>query len=115
MRQYRGSFRVFLALVGGPRGILGPRCVIFISLGQMRRKYVKVGFRSKSRHCNKYSSPKTMLGKMRLSKMNVEYLLVSVGAPSALQCQIHMCLEWTKLVYNKEWVQMHIATTVSFF
>ena len=47
--------------------------------------------------------------------MNVEYLLVSVGAPSALQCQIHMCLEWTKLVYNKEWVQMHIATTVSFF
>ena len=59
--------------------------------------------------------PKTMLGKMRLSKMNVEYLLVSVGAPSALQCQIHMCLERTKLVYNKEWVQMHIATTVSFF
>ena len=56
-----------------------------------------------------------MLGKMRLSKMNVEYLLVSVGAPSALQCQIHMCLEWTKLVYNKERVQMHIATTVSFF
>lgn len=56
-----------------------------------------------------------MLGKMHLSKMNVEYLLVSVGAPSALQCQIHMCLEWTKLVYNKEWVQMHIATTVSFF
>ena len=56
-----------------------------------------------------------MLGKMRLSKMNVEYLLVSVGAPSALQCQIHMCLERTKLVYNKEWVQMHRATTVSFF
>ena len=56
-----------------------------------------------------------MLGKMRLSKMNVEYLLVSVGAPSALQCQIHMCLERTRLVYNKEWVQMHIATTVSLY
>ena len=115
MRQYRGSLRVFLALMGGPRGILGPRCVIFISLGQMLMKYVKVGFRSKSRHYNKYSSPKIMLGKMRLSKMNVEYLLVSVGAPSTLHLQIHMCLEWTKLIWNKEWVQMLTATTVSFF
>ena len=56
-----------------------------------------------------------MLGKMRLSKMNVEYLLVSVGTPSVLKCQIHIFLEWTKLVYNKEWVQMRIATTVSYF
>ena len=55
-----------------------------------------------------------MLGRMHLSKMNVGYLLVSVRAPSVLQCQIHMCLKWTKLVCNKEWVQMHIATTVSF-
>ena len=47
MRQYRESFRVFLALVGGPRGILSPKCAIFILLGQMRRKYVRVGFRSK--------------------------------------------------------------------
>ena len=112
MRQYRESFRVFLALAGGPRGIFSPRCVILISLGNMMRKYVKVQFRSKSRHCNKYSSPKIMLGKMHLSKMNVEYLLVCVGTPSALQCQIHIFLEWTKLVYNKEWVQMHRATTV---
>ena len=114
MRQYRGSFRVFLALVGGPRGILGPRCVIIISLGQMRRKYVKVGFRSKSRHCNKYSSPKTMLGKMHLSKMNVEYLLVSVGTPRMLPCLIHTFIEWTKLVYNKGRIKMHIETTVLF-